>query len=438
MCSVYSTITSTCKKFNLKIITVLMYSVFIIAPSALSQNMNYAKQIIKDLSSDTFFGRAYSNKGDSIAAEYLKNEIKNIGLKKVNDSYYQKYTISVNTISSTPIVRFCNNKLKPAEDFIIIPSSPDVNAYIPICKIDKNIMTNYWAFNHFFREDKSHCLIMIDSTGMDNPELFSFANLMLTKDIVDSKGIIEITSRLKYTARTELSDKIHIQVNPKAVNYKADSVFISIENEFFESYETQNIIGYIKGKTDTIIMITAHYDHLGMMGNIMFPGANDNASGVSMLLNLAKYYSKKNTAPKHTLVFALFSGEEAGLLGSRYFVNNPLFDLDLIKLLINFDMVGTGKDGVVAFNAKEYSEIDSILTNLYNQNKYFNNFRTTEAVYSSDHAPFHEKSVNALFFMTAGGNENYHQPNDKFEYLSFDAYQGLFKMITDLINEISD
>lgn len=419
---------------SLKILSFILFVT--ISNICLSQNLNYAKKIVDTLASEHFYGRGYVNRADSIAADFLKKEFKNIGLQKFEESYFQYYNININTINENPVLLFGEQDLLPAKDFVIIPNSPDIDEWVKICWIDKITLTNYWRFNHFFNSDKSDCFICLDSTVMNNPELFKFANLVFGKNIVEAKGIIESTDRLKYTARTYLSDYIHIQIKPEKINFGADSVYIKISNKFYNDYQTQNIIGYLEGQSDSIIMITAHYDHLGMMGNIMFPGANDNASGVALVLDLANHYANKSELLNHNLVFVLFSGEEAGLLGSKYFADNPYFDLSLVKALINFDMVGTGEDGLAVFNAKEYPQYDILLAKINQEINLFENFRTSYAVYSSDHAPFHDKGVQAMFFYLAGNNENYHQPEDTFEDVSFYGYKDLFRLVEVFISEL--
>lgn len=399
---------------------------------AVTQDMQYTKEVVKTLTSPELFGRGYVNKGDSIAAAFLKNEFEKIGLKKFGDSFFHNYEISINTISENPVLIIGDKELEPAVDFVVIPNSPDFQGWVDVCWLNKRSMTSYWGFNHFLRQDLSDCIVCVDTTGMDNDELYTFANLILSKKFIEAKGVLEATERLKYTARTSMHDMIHIQVHPQFIDVGEDSVYIKIANKFFDNYQTQNIVGYIEGETDSIIMVTAHYDHLGMKGDILFPGANDNASGVSMVLNLAKYFNDIST-PRHNMFFVLFSGEEAGLLGSRHFADNPPFDLDLVKVLLNFDMVGTGDHGLSIFNANEYPSIKNSLLNLNEKNNYFDDLRTSNAVYSSDHAPFHEKGVSALFFLTRGDNPHYHQPEDIFEELNFYGYENLYQFVIDFI-----
>ena len=191
------------------------------------------------------------------------------------------------------------------------------------------------------------------------------------------------------------------------------------------------------GKIDTFVVFTAHFDHLGHMGkNTFFPGANDNASGTSMVLDFIRNYASSSEKQKYSYAFILFSGEEAGLLGSYYYVSDPLFPLQKIKILINLDMVGTGSGGVTVFNGNnlpdEFHKLDTINKaiglNLILKAK--GNAR------NSDHYPFYEKKVPALFFITEGKEVPYHSVNDKYEALPFTGYEKLFRLISEYVKSL--
>ena len=110
-----------------------------------------------------------------------------------------------------------------------------------------------------------------------------------------------------------------------------NKVDLAIESKFIRNYKSQNVVGYLEGNVpDSCVVVVAHYDHLGMMGDsTVFCGANDNASGVALLLSLAKHYAVHK--PKYSILFIAFGGEEIGLIGSKYFVDNPLVPLSSIK-----------------------------------------------------------------------------------------------------------
>lgn len=411
-------------------------ALFLLMIPVLAQDMDYTNRIVNELTSEKYFGRGYVNKGDSLASVFLAGEFDKMNLQKFNDSYFQVYYTDINRYIQKPILFFGDKQPEVAKDFISIPDSKEIKGKFKIEWISADVLKNQRALKHMLKQDHSESFICIDTTGLDNEELFNFANTIFSENYIGAAGIIETSPRLKYTARTKIEDFVHLQVKPESVDYDADSVFVEIKNNFIENYQTQNVVAYIKGKSDSIVMFTAHYDHLGMIGDVMYPGANDNASGVSMVLNLAKHFSQKRK-PDFTMVFALFSGEEAGLLGSRYMADNPPFDLAKVKFLVNFDMVGTGDEGIYMLNAKEYPELDTLIIEMNNREKYFDVMRSSHVTYSSDHAPFYDKGVDAIFIYAAGNNENYHQPQDKIPDLTYAEYKDIFRFCLDLVKEYS-
>ncbi|MGE4568847.1 MAG: M28 family peptidase [Bacteroidales bacterium] len=106
----------------------------------------------------------------------------------------------------------------------------------------------------------------------------------------------------------------------------------------------QNALGYIKGSTNEWIVVGAHYDHLGSGGGAIFNGADDNASGVSAVLQIAAGFVASNTVPQRNVLFALWDGEEKGLLGSGHFANHQMAGMT-IKAYMNFDMIGRDATG---------------------------------------------------------------------------------------------
>ncbi|MBN2776777.1 MAG: Zn-dependent exopeptidase M28 [Bacteroidales bacterium] len=417
---------------RISFIPILLMSVFY----AFAQDMDYTNLIVNELSSPKYFGRGYVNKGDSLASVFLAGEFEKMNLQKYENSFFQTYYTNINRYIQKPIFFFGDKELVVAKDFISIPDSKELKGKYKIEWISADVLKNQRALKHMLKQDHTNSFICIDTTGLDNEELFNFANTIFSENFIGAAGIIETSPRLKYTARTKIEDFVHLQIKPESVDYQADSVYVDIKNDFIENYETQNVIAYIKGKSDSIVMFTAHYDHLGMIGDIMYPGANDNASGVSMVLNLAKYFSQKRK-PEFTMVFALFSGEEAGLLGSTYMADNPPFELSKVKFLVNFDMIGTGDDGIYMLNAKEYPDLDTLIIQMNQKEKYFDVMHSSHVTYSSDHAPFYDKGVDAIFIYAAGNNQNYHQPQDKIVDLTYAEYKDIFRFCLDLVKVYS-
>ena len=159
------------------------------------------------------------------------------------------------------------------------------------------------------------------------------------------------------------------------------------------------------------MIFTAHYDHLGGMGKqVYFPGANDNASGTALLLMLTRYYSQH--PPKYSVVFIAFAGEEAGLIGSEYFVNHPLIPLKKIRFLTNLDLMGNGEEGITVVNATEFSKEFELLKKISNDNKLLATVNPRGKAKNSDHYWFTEKGAPSFFIYTLGKRKDYHDVND--------------------------
>jgi Zn-dependent M28 family amino/carboxypeptidase len=206
-----------------------------------------------------------------------------------------------------------------------------------------------------------------------------------------------------------------------------------IQTRFIPDHPSQNVIGYVKGSVhpDSFIIFSAHYDHLGRMGKeVYFPGANDNASGCAMVLNLARHYSKKENRPKCSMVFIFFAGEEVGLLGSEYFTKNPLFPLSRIKFLLNMDIMGTGEEGITVVNGTIFKKEFDLLSRVNADGKFIKEVRIRGKSANSDHFHFTEKGVKAFFIYTMGGTKAYHDIYDRAETLPLNEFEDLFKMIT--------
>jgi Zn-dependent M28 family amino/carboxypeptidase len=160
-----------------------------------------------------------------------------------------------------------------------------------------------------------------------------------------------------------------------------------------------------------------------------FPGANDNASGIAMLLELIKHYTQ--TPPPYTLVFIAFTGEEMGLLGSRHFADNPPFDLSTIRFLINFDLAGTGSEGIQIVNSTIFTQEAQLLDSLNVAHSLLPQIKKRGESCNSDHCPFYQKNTPSYFIYTLGGIDAYHDVYDRPETLpltTFTEYSQLIQL----------
>lgn len=218
-----------------------------------------------------------------------------------------------------------------------------------------------------------------------------------------------------------------------------------------------NIIAFIEGsdKKDELVLLSAHYDHIGMRGKEVFNGADDNASGTSSLLQIAKalnYCKSKGFGPRRSILLVFMTGEEKGLLGSMYYVNNPLWNLDKTITNINIDMVGR-TDNKYKENTNYIYVIgsDRLSKDLHDLHLQVNQERTgfildhqynaendpNRFYYRSDHYNFAEKGIPAIFFFT-GVHEDYHRITDDADKILFPKMEKIARYIFYLALEIAN
>ena len=198
-----------------------------------------------------------------------------------------------------------------------------------------------------------------------------------------------------------------------------------------------NVVGYIDNKQEETIIIGAHYDHLGYgsFGSLydgekqVHNGADDNASGVSLLINLA---SSLQEIKDYNYLFIAFSGEEHGLFGSSYYAKNPTIDIKKVRFMINFDMVGRlNKERTLAVNGIGTSSKWKYL--LDNSNKYNFKLKTSESgIGPSDHTSFYLQDIPSIHFFT-GQHEDYHKPTDDVEKINFEGMYLIHEYVKDII-----
>lgn len=204
-----------------------------------------------------------------------------------------------------------------------------------------------------------------------------------------------------------------------------------------------NVLGYIDNKANKTIVIGAHYDHLGFgaEGSLykgeekaIHNGADDNASGVSVMLNLASKLKQTNTSNNY--LFIAFSGEEMGLLGSNYFVKNATIPLDSINYMLNMDMVGRLKaDSTLAVYGVGTSPVFKQV--ISDNNDKFKIIEKESGVGPSDHTSFYLNDIPVLHFFT-GQHEDYHRPSDDSELLNYEGMEAISTYIFDIITDLDD
>lgn len=422
------------KFINLIPVLILLSSTFLQA-----QDKAFAKGVIEKLASEEFHGRGYVKNGDGLAAKFIAEVYDSLGLEKINDSYYQKFNVGVNTLPKSLKVTVDKKMLQPGKDYLVEPASPSVHGSFKLKHISDEDLKNPKQLIRALTKEEN-IFVVFPPFDRNNKNDVNLINFLRYEPESPVSGIIELTNnKLTWYGATWQAQRPSLFIDKSSFPENAKKITVNIKSAFEKEYQTQNIIGKIIGKSDSVILITAHYDHLGRMGkNTYFPGANDNASGTAFMIDLARHYSNIDSLLPYTMVFIAFGAEEIGLLGSRHFVENPLIPLDRIKFLLNFDLAGTGDDGIQVVNGSVFKDKFNMLRQLNERYNLLPQVKIRGEACNSDHCPFYERGVPGFFIYTLGGIKAYHDIDDVAETLPLTEYEDYFRLITRFISTIDN
>ena len=218
-----------------------------------------------------------------------------------------------------------------------------------------------------------------------------------------------------------------------------------------DTIPTQNVVGFIPaaGVNQQSVIICAHFDHLAPEGQRWFPGADDNASGTAVLIEVARLLAndyRNGYLPNRNIVFAGYSAEEIGLLGSQYYFNNPLFPVENTTVMLNLDMVGRlgkqpeAKKAVYIGGSNRLKEFSSTMQTLNTDSTYTIDSESLAGISLftlSDHFHFDNRGLPA-YLITTGMHNDYHKPSDTPEKLSIEGMQDMVKLIYHAVRHFAD
>ena len=229
-------------------------------------------------------------------------------------------------------------------------------------------------------------------------------------------------------------ERIGLPVPPNADSYLQQVPASFMSKSRAQLKDSENVWAFLEGseKPEEVLIITSHYDHVGMSDGEVYPGADDNGSGTVALMEIArifKHLADQGIKPKRSILFMHLTGEEYGLFGSRYYVENPIFPLDQAIADLNIDMVG--RRSTEYKKADDYIYLvgsDKLSTDLHNLSEEankesvnltldytFNDDNDPQRIYyRSDHYSFAKNGIPSLFYYN-GTHEDYHKPTDTFD-----------------------
>ena len=463
------------------------------------------KKNVMALCSQNMQGRETGTKGQKLAADYIYKQFKRAGIKAINRShdslaYFQSFGLSKLKIPSGSL-KIDNKTYHNYKDFVANPIQDSIFKDLDIVFIGSSPIENYskidfsnkavlfltdnfhkafsqahkiWAHSKpsliLFCDPFNNCLFnryihtcksMLNNRFHLNKPINIADTTSSNKDsnlhsFLRSQQLIAISTRLAKAItglnKKSLKSMVNSQIRPKLTNQKLK--FELRKNN--DQVRSENVIALIEGseKPNEYIIISAHYDHLGKKNGLVYHGANDNASGTSALIEVAKSFklaTDKGKAPKKSIIFAAFSAEEKGLLGSEFFVNNPPVSIKSIKTNLNMDMLGR-RDvhhnhhdyiyllGASHLNPKLKQTSDSLNALFTNLTLDYTYDYTHHPLYgASDQASFVNKKIPAIMYFN-GLHEDYHTTGDTADKLNFknikQVAQLVFLTAWELANEL--
>jgi aminopeptidase YwaD len=450
---------------------------------------------IKYLSSDSLRGRLTGSQGDSLAAEYIKKELLSAGLVPLTGDGLQRFTVTKKIAAGTNNALSVSGKSYAAEkDFIPVAFSSDnaLDANVVFAGYGFNINTDTLKWNDYDKIDVKGKWVLIlraDPEAENNHSPFlrysgDRDKALLAKDL-GAGGVLLVSGPVadpqdafeqlgtegfsvgipSFRIKREVADAIlaksgktieslekRLNTNKKPESFITDVAVNGRSEIVRETAGTRNVVMLLPGEDEKLkneyIIIGAHFDHLGMGGagsSSRAPdtvgvhhGADDNASGVAMMMELAEEFALTKGSHKRSVICLAFTGEEEGLLGSKHFTDDPGVDLSKVDAMINLDMVGRLNDS----SGVQISGVGTAagLKKLVEEKSDTINIKTTfseEGYGPSDQSSFYFKNIPVLFYFT-GAHLDYHTPADTWDKINYKGMVSLSNEIFGVAEELAN
>ena len=455
-------------------------------------------QNIEKLSNESFKGRQAGTSGGEQTAQFVANQYNAMGLISVipatNESpslqWFQDSPLSgrhilaptlVNIFSSQNPGQRSSSSLQIGKDYLPILDSPAVNLTAPIIFVGYGISDPARGVDAYRDLNvRNRTVLFLRGKPSSYPRWITLEEKVQTAQEKGAAGFLTVTGPLlsRYEKRKGLGqiplamysstpDDRPIPgawINGETLDQQLSTIQESLETLQHKAnanpgrvsrplpfvahlaWETQeetgalrNVIGMIPGNDpilrDEIILIGAHRDHFGEQAGLVFPGADDNASGTAVMLEVAELFTEEGKGPKRSILFVSFDGEERGLLGSKHYVNNPARPLNQTIAMINLDHVGVGNGTLtvgVTHSDKLVAQEAANLVGLREKIKVYGYFP------GGDHVPFYKRDVPTITVVSAGVHSHFHQPSDTSKEIDPNIVSTATKYVMSLVNLLAN
>ena len=452
------------------------------------------KEHLYVIASDEYEGRETGRKGQQMTAEYIKKEFIKYGIKPGNNGSYFQYFPLIEKDKPETKIKLHDKTYNFIEDFYFFERYASFNSFdVSVSEIvsveygiinekrndykDKNVLGRTVVINvespseiigwdwrkkiALAKKKGAKNVLFISSKYKENAERLShFLSGTSMKLATDKKKendnipFIFISQNLAeeiFRVETGVNDNI-LKINP-LYNYLVFE-YLSSSKEI----ESSNVLGLIEGSDpklkNEIIILTAHYDHLGIKEGKVYNGADDDGTGTVALLEIAQALQKakeEGKGPKRSVLIMPVSGEEKGLLGSRYYIENPVFPIKNTVANLNIDMIGRldenhnkpnyvyviGGDKI----SQELSDLNQAVADKYTKLKldytYNDENDPNRFYYRSDHYNFAKNGIPVIFYFS-GVHEDYHKHTDEVDKIMFDKVEKITRLVFHTAWELSN
>ena len=428
---------------------IFMGCLLLFAGPALAQDTLYARQIIKKLCSEDLHGRGYYKQGAQKAAAFIQQEMTKTAATPLQASFLQPFEMRANVIRRVELT-IDGRVLVPGKEYLVSEDAPSScirtdglrpgyqvqvlnNENIEDSAYRMGLLSDtrkHYRWNVFKSDPALPLVCVVDTLSAANQKKYRGFLKSLKLHV---HTVFLVQNKLTWSVAAAQAPYVSFEVQRSAFPKNLEQSFKvawTVKSKW-QSSKQYNVVGAIRGieKPDSFLMITAHYDHLGQMGEeAIFYGANDNAAGVAMTLDLMRYYSQH--PPRYTIVFIAFAGEEAGLLGSYYYSKFPSHNLRSTRSLVNLDLVGTGETGMTVVNATIFPQEFALLDSINTADTLLPEIRKRGKAANSDHYYFTEMGIPSFFWYQSGPRSAYHDVMDVPETLSLAGYNATFQLLT--------
>jgi aminopeptidase YwaD len=433
---------------------------------------------VRTLCSKEFDGRLPGSEGYNKAAKFAADKFKDIGLATAGDEeYFQYLEVEYNRIDSPVVFKAIISEkeitYEHGKDFVLRGFTGAGNFTLPVAFCGYGISRPDLGFDEYENIDVEGKIVIVikqNPSWKINDEVWG-QEYPREKSLVakkhGAKGILFVSRPNDEKPQPLIGSVMHgegeqpedfpqlhisIEVANKLLSGSGYSINdcqsrideskipqsfitenkaeIKVKANYEKSARTMNIIGFLEGSDPILkseyLIIGAHLDHVSSQAGLLFPGANDNASGSAAILELAKAFQKSETKPRRSIIFVLFASEEQGLFGSKYFVENMKIDTNKVIAMFNLDCIGYG-DSIQIGNGKSSpdlwktaDEIDEATSNLMVQDTWSGG--------GADLTPFYDVEIPGLYFVSKYSYEHLHLPTDTPETLNSTLFESIVRL----------